>query len=263
MPNKIGLIGGGNMGEAIIHSVSKKYVCAVVEKDAKRVQYLRKKYSVRAGDLKSVVALSDFIIVAVKPQDIDDVLKRLSFIVTSKHLIVSIAAGITIGYIEKLLGGKIKVIRTMPNMPAMIGQGMTAVAVGRFVKPSDVKAVCTLFDYLGKTVVVKENLMDAVTAVSGSGPAYLFLFMECLMNAAKDLGLSDDLSRLLVETTLQGSIHLVQKQKADPAELRAKVTSKGGTTQAALEIFEKHKFGGIISEALQAAQRRAGELARK
>ena len=260
--HKIGIIGGGNMGEAIIGSVRKKYSVSVAERDSVRSKYLRAKYKVKVMDLPALISSSDILIIAVKPQDIETLLKEIySFI--GKKLIISIAAGITTSYIEKILGKKIKVIRAMPNMPAMIGEGITAVSAGKYSRDADIDIARNIFDCLGKTVVVKENLMDAVTAVSGSGQAYVFFFLECMMKSARALGLAEDLCQELVTTTFLGSIHLLEKQNIDPGILRAKVTSKGGTTQAALEVFEKNHFADIMTQALKAAQKRAAELSRR
>ena len=148
----------------------------------------------------------------------------------------------------------------MPNMPAMIGEGITAVCAGKYAKAVDLKAACKIFDYLGKTVVVKENLMDAITAVSGSGPAYVFFFMECLIKSAEALGLKSDLSKELVMATFLGSVHLLEKQSIEPGILRAKVISKGGTTAAALDVFLKGKFNHLVYQALFAAKKCAKEL---
>lgn len=261
--SKIGLIGGGNMGEAIIGAVGKKYPVSVHEKDAGRCDFLKQTYQTKIFDLKNLVVDSNILIVAVKPQDIEDVLKEISKVITPEKLVVSIAAGITTAYIEKTLGKNIKVVRTMPNLPAMIGQGMTGVSAGQYAKEPDVATVCRIFELLGKTLVVKEELMDAVTAVSGSGPAYVFLFIECLINAAQKLGLNAGMSKELVMTTFIGSLHLLQEKNLDPADMRIKVTSKGGTTEAALETFKQKNLESILTKGLQAAHKRAGELARR
>ncbi len=262
---KIGIIGGGNMGEAIINGVRHKFSIFVSEKDKVRSDYLHSLYSqynINVLDLESLISSSDILIVAVKPQDIDEVLQKIAKSIHASTLVISIAAGITISYIEKILVKKIKVIRTMPNLPAMIAEGMTAVCAGTYAKEADLQVAREIFDKVGKTVVIEENLMDAVTAVSGSGPAYVFFFLECLLKASQGLGLKSDLSKELVMATFLGSIHLLEKQKIEPGILRQKVTSKGGTTAAALEVFNKNNFEGIITQALAAAKKRAKELAK-
>ncbi len=260
--HKIGIIGGGNMGEAILSSIRQKCFVSVTEKDSSRSEYLRLNYKGNVVDLPELISSSDIIIIALKPQDIEPVLKEMSPLLDKDKLIISIAAGITTAYLEKNLGKKVKVIRAMPNMPAMIGEGITAVSAGKYVKDADIESARKIFDHLGKTVVVNEDLMDAVTAVSGSGPAYVFFFLECLIKSAQTLGLKEDLCKELVLTTFIGSIHLLEKQKMEPEILCAKVTSKGGTTQAALEIFKKNNFEEIITQALTAAKKRSAELSR-
>lgn len=260
---KIGVIGGGNMGEAIIASSLKHFFVHVSEKDIKRREYLHLHYKLVPYDLARLVQISDVIILAVKPQDIDGVLKELNTIIQKETLVISIAAGITTSYIKNILGKNARVVRTMPNMPALINQGITAVCGGDNAKKEDIDLACKIFNNLGKTVVVKEESIDAITAVSGSGPAYVFLFMECMVEAAKSLGLDEKLSSELVKQTFAGSVNLLIKKGVEPKELRAKVTSKKGTTQAALDVFAKKNINEIIEKALKAAQRRAKALARR
>ena len=148
-------------------------------------------------------------------------------------------------------------------MPAQIGEGMTAICKGKYATPKDVQQACNIFDLVGETVVVQEKLLDAVTAVSGSGPAYVFLFAEMLMKASMALGLSCPLSAQLVEKTLLGSVHQLTQLKEDSSLLRAKVTSKGGTTEAAMKVLFQRKIDQLFIAALKAAKKRAGQLARK
>ncbi len=258
----IGLIGGGNMGEALIAGTRKNYKVAVCEANPARVKYLKAKYKVSALDLKVLIARSDIIVLAVKPQDLAPVLDQLAGHDLKNKIVVSIAAGITVAFIEQRLVQKAKVIRTMPNMPALIGEGITAVCRGKWATPKDIKEVCQALSGIGQTLVVKENLMDAITAVSGSGPAYVFLFVECLINAANGLGLTAVQSKDLVYRTLIGSAHLLEKSSDDAATLRAKVTSKGGTTQAATDVFMARKIERIFADALAAARNRAKQLAK-
>ncbi|MCR4337306.1 MAG: pyrroline-5-carboxylate reductase [Candidatus Omnitrophica bacterium] len=257
----IGIIGGGNMGAAILRRLKGKYKIAVSEKDPQRAKELAKKYRVKNCDLTSLVKNFQILILAIKPQDFKMVLEEMAPHLTPKQLVISIAAGIPTSFIEKALKGQVRVIRTMPNMPAQIGQGITAISRGRYATVKDLSVARKIFDCVGATVVVEESQLNAVTAVSGSGPAYLFLFAEHLISTARKLGLSEEHSRKLVEKTLQGSIELLLQSKEDAASLRAKVTSKGGTTQAALETFEKNHLGDIYQQGLEAAKKRAEELA--
>ncbi len=259
----IGIIGGGNMGEAILQRIRKNYKVLVSEKDPARQQYLQKTYKLKPCSVKELVEQSQVVIIAVKPQDVEEALQEMFFLVDKTKLVVSIAAGITSGFLEKSLPEKTRVVRTMPNMPAMIGEGMTALAAGRFAKRGDLDAAMKIFQHVGETVVVPEDLIDAVTAVSGSGPAYVYLFMESLISGAKKLGLDENLARQLVRKTFLGGVLLLDRKKEEPGALRAKVTSKGGTTQAATDVFIKYKLDDIIAEALQAARKRAEELSKQ
>lgn len=258
----IGLIGAGNMGEALIVGTRTKYKVLIHEANAQRVQYLESKYKVRSSDLKNLVVKSDIIVLAVKPQDLSPVLDFLAGHDLKKKIVVSIAAGITVAFIEQRLIQKAKVIRTMPNMPALISEGITAVCKGKWATALDVKTVCSMLSGIGQTLVVRENMMDAITAVSGSGPAYVFLFVECLIKAGLNVGLSSAQAKDLVYQTLVGSAHLLEKSKDDAATLRAKVTSKGGTTQAATDVFMARNIERIFIEAIAAARNRAKELAK-
>jgi len=260
MKTKIAIIGGGNMGSAIIAGISKKYNVSVCEQDPKRRQQLKRKYKVATGDLKTVVKRSQVIVLAVKPQSFDKVLKEIASHVTKDKLIISIAAGITCRYIEKKLGRKIHVIRTMPNLPVQVGGGITGICSGKAALKSDLKLAKNIFNCIGKTVDIEEKRMDAVTAVSGSGPAYVFQFIEHFNNAAVSLGLDKKLANELVLQTIQGSLDLLEQEKKDAGQLRAKVTSKGGTTQAAIDVFQQNKSEKVFKSALSAAKKRAKEL---
>ena len=262
MKKKIGIIGGGNMGAAIMSSILKKYHVSVCELDSKRRQYLKRKYKITSKDLEAVIDAADVIILSVKPQSFEPVLAEVREYLKKDTLVISIAAGITTKYIEKRLGSKVRVIRTMPNLPAKVGSGMTAICKGKNATSVDVKCARDILDHVGKNVVVEEKFIDAITAVSGSGPAYVFLFVECMQKAAKSVGLDDKLAKELVMQTLSGSIDLLDSQKEDAEDLRVKVTSKGGTTQAALDVFKKHNFEGIFKIALKAAKEKSKQLNR-
>ena len=258
--NVIGIIGGGNMGEALVKGLYKKHGVHVCEANAPRVKYLKEKYKgIVLGDLKVVEAAS-VIILAVKPQDMEVLLKQIP--VGKNTLLISIAAGLTTKFFEKHIGGKVRVVRAMPNMPALIGEGITGICGGQFASNVDLKLAQIILDSIGQTVLVKEAMMDALTAVSGSGPAYVFLFVEQWINAARKLGFDQNQAKLLVYKTLLGSAHLLEQSPFDAAELRLKVTSKGGTTQAAMDVFAKDKYDQLMGKALLAAKKRAKELAK-
>ena len=250
------------MGTAIISKISKRFQVSVSEKDLERQKFLKADYKIATGSLKDVVSHAQVIVLAVKPQDFDLVLKEISECVTKNKLVISIAAGITTQYIEKKLGKGIKVVRAMPNLPAQIGQAMTGICKGKNATSVDLNLTQDIFNSIGQTVIIDEKWMDAITAVSGSGPAYVFLFAECFMSAAIKLGFSQIQSKQLVEQTLRGSLDLLTQSNEDAAALRMRVTSKGGTTQAAMDVFMKGGMQKIFNEALKAAEKRAKELAK-
>lgn len=248
------------MGEALIKGLYKKHSIYVCEANASRVKYLKNKYrGIAAGDLKMMETAS-VIILAVKPQDMETLLKQIP--VGKNQLFISIAAGLTTKFFEKYLGGKVRIVRAMPNMPALIAEGITGISAGRYAATADIKAAENILQTIGQTVIVKESMIDAVTAVSGSGPAYVFLFVEQWIKAAIKLGFDQEQARQLVYKTLLGSAHLLEQSQFNAGELRTKVTSKGGTTQAALDIFAKRKFDQLMKDALTAAKKRAKELAK-
>ncbi|MBF0479414.1 MAG: pyrroline-5-carboxylate reductase [Candidatus Omnitrophica bacterium] len=258
----VGIIGGGNMGTAIAAGIWNAYDVYVCEKDKKREALLRRKYSVKTVDIASLVKNCKVLVLAVKPQNIDEVLDLMNGRVGQDKILISVVAGITSAFLEKRLGGKVRVIRAMPNLPAQIREGITGISKGQHAKPHDLKVGALILGNIGQTVVVDEKLINAITAVSGSGPAYVFLFLENLVNSAVALGLSKDMSMKLSMQTIKGSISLIEKTKQCPSLLREQVTSKGGTTQAALDVFAEHRFDKIFCSAVKAAEKRAKELAR-
>lgn len=261
----IALIGGGNMGEAFIKGLHTRAAIYVVEADSKRCAYLKKTYRVTIATISEAIAKASIVLLAVKPQDMLTAIASINEARGFKDnhpLYISIAAGLTIKFFETNLGYNPRVIRTMPNMPALIGEGITGVAKGRFVKPTDLKLANNILSSIGQTVIVKESQLDAITAVSGSGPAYVFLFAEQWIAAAIKLGFKKDEAKKLVYQTLVGSCHQLMKSEFDAGVLREKVTSKGGTTAAALDVFGKAKFDVIFHKALAAARQRAKELSK-
>lgn len=259
---KIAFIGCGNMGEAILAGLYKKNTCVVCETRDDRRAYLKKKYRCSFAPTTALaVDKADVVVLAVKPQDLPAALMDIKPAV-QKQLFISIAAGITSEFIEKTLGGKPRVVRTMPNLPAMIGEGVTAVSRGRYAAPKDLKTAEVVLGAVGQVSVVPEKMINAVTAVSGSGPAYVFLVVECLMSAAVKLGFSQNQAKTLVYQTLLGSAHMLVKSEDSAQELRLKVTSKGGTTQAATEVFIGKDISGMFLAALEAARARAAVLSK-
>ncbi|MBP9854981.1 MAG: pyrroline-5-carboxylate reductase [Candidatus Omnitrophica bacterium] len=258
----VGVIGGGNMGAAIISGIHKDNKVFVCEADLARQKYLKKKFNVSILALKDLLAQSNYIILATKPQDFETLLNEIKPYSKKNHVFVSIAAGITTQYIEKRLHPGARVIRTMPNLPAQVQQGVTAISAGRSASKTDLINVQKLFNTIGTTFIRDEKYIDSITAVSGSGPAYVYMFIECMNNAAVILGLDQKLSKEIVLQTIKGAVNLLEQQNEDAATLRKKVTSKGGTTQAALTVFEKADIQQIFNKALKSAKQRAKELSR-
>ena len=221
--------------------------------------YINKRYKVLTTLSNSkAVKKSDIVIFAIKPQGIKCVLRELKPDLKNK-LIISIAAAIKIDYIKKAAGAK-RIIRVMPNTPALAGYGITAICSDRNVKTSDLKIADEIFGSVGKTVHLKEKYIDAVTAVSGSGPAYFYLLMEAMTEAAISSGINRRIAEGLVSQTALGASVLQQASKLSSSALRKKVTSKGGTTEAALKVFERKGFKEIVKDAIKAAKKRAQQL---
>jgi pyrroline-5-carboxylate reductase len=262
MRTRIGIIGAGNMGAAIIKGIRGKFSVGVAEKDGKRRSFLRSSFNISAVDVPTLAARCDVLVLAVKPQDLEATLQEIRAHILKRHLVISIAAGITTRYIEKRLGKGVRVIRTMPNLPAQIGEGVTAIAQGRYARKNDLRMAGKIFACVGETIDVSEQKIDAITAVSGSGPAYVFMFVESVLRAARSVGLSPQESKALVEKTCWGSINLLKKSGEAAELLRKKVTSKGGTTEAAMKLFEEKKFQEMFTQAVKAAKKRAKELSK-
>jgi len=266
---KIGIIGCGNMGEAILGRLSnileKSVSIMVSESDAKRREYIQSKYKIIVEmDNNEVVKFADVIILAIKPRDFETLLKNeICCGVSKDKLLISIAAGVTTKYIESVVGKNIPVIRAMPNMAAAIGEAITSISAGRAAEPEDIKLAEEIFSTIGDVVEVDESKVDAVTAISGSGPAYFFYMIEALIEAGRAAGLKENVVKKFVLKTALGSAKLLDVLKEDPGAMRARVTSKGGTTEAAIKVFELRKFKNIIKDAVKAAKARSKELSKR
>lgn len=266
---KIGVIGGGKMGGVLISGIiSRKLISAgniaVSDTVTERLEDLRKTYGVyTTDDNKKVTKLSDIIILAVKPQNMSEVIEDISSAFHQSKLIISIAAGISTKFIEGLLKKKARVIRVMPNTPALIGEGAAALTCGAHATDEDLDMACHIFESVGITVNVKEELMDAVTGLSGSGPAYGFLIIEALTDAGVNLGLSRDTALKLSAQTIMGAAKLCLTGNRHPAELKDMVTSPGGTTIAGLKALEEGKLRATLMAAVEAAASRSRELGSK
>jgi pyrroline-5-carboxylate reductase len=266
MNNMIGLIGAGNMGSALIAGIveGKKFeVDQLVVSDIKgeRAEYLAKKYHVRRADSnQTLIKDCGTIILAVKPKEIKPLLEDVKNEIRDDLLLITIAAGIPISTIRDTLQRDLSIVRVMPNTPAMVRMGITAISAGPGAKAKDIDMAVRIFSQVGETVIVDEELMDAVTALSGSGPGYIFLIMEALVDAGINLGLKEEIALSLAIQTTLGTAQLARESKESLAELRDKVTSPGGTTSKGLEVMMKRGLTDIIIEAVEAACRRSKEL---
>lgn len=263
---KIAFIGGGNMAEAMLSALRRDNLTLpqnvrVSDIKPERRRYLAKKYGVKVMvSNREAVTGAELVILAVKPQDLETVMAQLKGTLVPGQLVLSIIAGAAIGKLKRGLGHQ-RLARVMPNTPAKIGQGMSVWTATPAVSVQQKSRVSSLLRAMGKEMMVSdEDFIDKATAISGSGPAYLFLFVESLAAAASSLGFSPELASELVLQTVLGSSRFIAESGKSPAELRKMVTSPGGTTAAALAVFEKGQFNKLVKDAVAAAYRRAREL---
>jgi pyrroline-5-carboxylate reductase len=210
--------------------------------------------------LFEAVRTADIVLLAVKPQVVSSVLTKLASALTEDQLVISIAAGVQISTMEGLLGRQVPVIRAMPNTPSLVGEGATAIAKGTYATAEHLAQAEFLFMAVSKTVIVDESLMDAVTGLSGSGPAYVYLLIEALMDGGVKAGLTRSTARLLAAQTVYGAAKMVLDSTEHPAQLKDNVTTPGGTTIQALAVLERAGFRTAIIDAIEAATTRSKEL---
>ncbi|UCH42986.1 MAG: pyrroline-5-carboxylate reductase [Dehalococcoidales bacterium] len=263
---KIAFIGGGNMGEAMLSALLDKRISSsqdVVVSDTaeSRRQHIKQKYGVGVtADNQLAISKTNVIVLAVKPQNLPDVITQLGGQLNPGQLLLSIIAGARLDTICTGLK-HLPAVRAMPNTPAQIGQGITVWTATEEVNEQQKQWARAILGAIGQEIYVeKESDIDMATAVSGSGPAYFFLFVEALSNAAVEIGLSRDVAEKLVLQTILGSGHLIQQSGKSPADLRRMVTSPGGTTAEAISELEKGQFTDLIARAVQAAYNKAREL---
>jgi len=275
---KTGFIGAGNMGEAFVGAIIKSNLLSpsmiyVSDINEERLAVFRSNYGISAtNDNIKLFSKCDIVILAVKPQQIDKVLteitKQKNYMIPAKKLIISIAAGISLQKIEDLLytpldeksRQKLPIIRVMPNTPALVLSGMSGMSANRYALVEDVNIVKTLLEAMGKVLEFNENDLDAVTALSGSGPAYVFYLIESMIEGGINAGLDPNDAYTLTIATLKGSLALMEKLNESPETLRKKVTSPGGTTEAAFEILETNGVKQNIIDAIAAAALRSKDL---
>ncbi len=279
LKQNIGFIGAGNMGEAMISALIRSGVCEpdrifVYDIREPRLEELKTVYKIKAlPGTGEIIRHCDVIVFAVKPQSMDPLLSEVSSQnafdgLTEKKLIISIAAGIRIKKFEDRIYPKlalearkqIPILRVMPNTPAMVLSGISGVCANSYATPEDMQAAKTILSAMGEVIECQEKDMDSLTAMSGSGPAYCFYFAEAMIEAGIQLGFDPDTAARLTLGTLKGALALMELQHQPPEELRARVTSPGGATQAAIAVFEAHTLKQVIREAIAAAAKRSKEL---
>ncbi|MBC8443684.1 MAG: pyrroline-5-carboxylate reductase [Deltaproteobacteria bacterium] len=264
---KVGFIGSGNMGEALIRGLitsgsaaPENMICSDVREN--RLEFLKKKFGIRTTTNNTeVVSVSDIIVYAVKPQLMVEVLKETADGLDMSKLIISIAAGVPLAAIESCLDKPLRLIRVMPNVAVSVGEGAAAVASGKNATKEDIQLAMEIFNAVGKSIFLKENyLLDAVTGLSGSGPAYIFLIVDALADAGVKMGLSRDEALLLSSQTVLGAAKMLLETNTHPGQLKDMVTSPGGTAIAGLHTLEKGGLRTTLINAVEAATNRSMEL---
>ena len=263
----LGLLGGGKIGEALLSGLLRgerePADIVVCEKHPERARYLADTYGVKALDVVETAAAARTLVLAVKPQDIEALLAELAPVVTTEHLIVSVCAGIPTSKINSRLPDGVPVVRCMPNTPALVDEAMTAVSAGAHAEAAHLATAEALLGSVGRVVRVPESQLDAVTALSGSGPAYFFYLVEAMIDAGILLGLPRTLAAELIVQTAIGSAKMLRDSGEHPVQLREAVTSPGGTTISAIRELEVHGVRAALLAAIEAAAKRSAELGAK
>ncbi|WP_419873694.1 pyrroline-5-carboxylate reductase [Candidatus Pristimantibacillus sp. PTI5] len=267
---KLCFYGAGSMAEAIARGlinkelIQAKQISMLNRQNAERLAELHGQYGVQTilqgGANESYMRNADIIFLVMKPKDAAEAIASIKSFVSPNQLIISVIAGLSIRAIEQLLGGQTAVVRVMPNTSSTIGLGASGISFSDKVTPQQRLLTETIFSSVGINAVVDESLQQAVTGVSGSGPAYVYYFMESMIEAAVQLGLTESAAKDLVVQTVLGAAEMVRHTGEEPAELRRKVTSPNGTTQAALELMAENRFAETIHKAVHRSAERAGEL---
>ncbi len=262
----IAFLGTGNMAEAIIRGLLRSNAAKPGEiiataRRADRRAELQKAYALAPShDNVAATEKADVVVLCVKPQAMAKLVEEIAPAVTPQKLILSVAAGVPIAAFQRKLGAGSRLVRAMPNMPALVGAGATAIAAGEHATPEDLATATALFQAVGTVTVVEESLLDAVTGLSGSGPAYIFLIIEALSDAGVKVGLSRHQATALATQTVLGSAKLMLETGAHPGHLKDQVTSPGGTAIAGLHTLEAGGLRTTLIDAVEAATRRAKQL---
>ena len=265
----LGFIGCGAMGTAIISGIASNKTVSpetiwVYDLEKERIEYLKREFSVKeASDYADICQNSNYIFLAVKPADLHSLLNEIKSYLNSGHLLISVIAGKTTGFIESALEGQAKVIRLMPNTPCLIGEGVVAISPGSKATAEQLQQVESLVSTLGITIQTEEKKLDAITAVSGSGPGYAYLFMEAMVDGGVNAGLDRNTAEKLVAQTFLGAARMAQSTGKSFGELKNSVTSPGGTTIAAIKHMEKNSLRGIAMDAVEIAALKAKKLSQE
>lgn len=263
---QIAFIGGGNMTEALVSGLLKTGQVApaqIIATDIRpeRLEYLARSFSIRvSSDNARAVSGAHMIVLSVEPQILDEVLRGLTPSLDPDVLIVSVAAGYPLSRLNRVLARTGRSVRAMPNTPSIVGRGATALALSPDLSPQDIARATALFESVGSVTVVEERLMDAVTGLSGSGPAYVFLIMEALADGGVKAGLPRPVAAALAAQTVLGAATMVLETGLHPAELKDRVASPGGTTIAGLHALEQGGLRAALMSAVEAAAARSTEL---
>ena len=266
MEKSVGIIGGGNMGEALIAGVIQSGLLTpreilFHEPRPERARYLQEKFEVTpVGSNSQLPRRASTLILAVKPQSVPEVLPDIAPLLKPHHLLISICAGVPLSYLQSFFPRPVRMVRAMPNTPALIQKGATALAPSPEARPGDISTAEGIFQAVGITVLVKESQMDAVTGLSGSGPAWVFAVIEALAAGGVKEGLSQDVALNLTTQTVLGAAHLIQATGKHPATLRDQVCTPGGTTMAGLYAMEEGGLRLALMNAVIAATKRSKEL---
>ncbi len=262
----IGLVGGGQMGEALVRGIIESGLLAaeritVAEPFAQRRDYLLATYGVGVTESASELAATcSLLILAVKPQVMNPVLALYNKNITAEHLVISIAAGVTLAQLEKGLGSEKRIIRVMPNTPALVLAAASGLSGNANVSPEDMERALEVFSAVGTCVEVPESLLDAVTGLSGSGPGYVFTFIEAMIDGGVLAGIPRPVAEKLVLQTVYGSAKLALETGEPAAVLKGRVTSPGGTTITGIQVLEESGLRGAVMTAVEAATERSREL---
>lgn len=263
----LAIIGAGNMGEALLGGILRAGITApeqviVSDVSPERRDKVCRQFGVRsAEDNAQAARQAQVILLAVKPQNLATVAAELKETLTREHLVISILAGMPVARLQAALGDAPTIVRVMPNLPALIGQGMSVIASDS-ASPAQVDLVTDILRTVGEVLALPEKHLDAVTALSGSGPGFVYLFIEALAEAGDAVGLPKDAARLMAKKTFIGACRLLETSEEEPEELRRRVTSPGGTTEAGLRVFEELGLRDTFKAALERSARRAEELGR-